>query len=161
MAGRFSPNQSLLRPRLLTGGEIPAREILLTVVYREHNRTFAAKEDEILPRVGIVRKITKNSDNNFELLLEIGGITSERCDQVSGKISLSDYENNLLPVVLSSEQFDKLPVANEVVDLNYKDPTDIRTIFRISKKSTQLIDPNYEKCRKNPRTSTIFGTSGA
>mgnify|MGYP003145606749 FL=1 len=160
MAGRFSPNQSPLRPHLLTGEGIPVRQILHTVVFREYNRTFSIEEDEILPPDGIVRKITKNSDNNFELLLEIGGITSERCDQVSGKISLSDYENNLLPVVLSSEQFDKLPVANEVVDLNYKDPTDISTIFRISKKSTQLIDPNYEKCRKNTRTSSNF-TSGA
>lgn len=157
MTGRFSPNPSpLAHPYLSTGEPVPLQAVMKTVVFREYDRTFSALPNELLPPEGIVRKIDKNSNDEFELLLEIAGITPERCSYIEGSIALSEYEARLLPVTLVGEQFTKIPNLNEVVNIAYEDETDVTTIFRIAGKSKETIDPNFEKCRTTTRTSSNF-----
>ena len=157
MTGRFFPNRSPLEhPYLNTGEPVPLQAVMKTVVFREYDRTFSALPNELLPSEGIVRKIDKNSNDEFELLLEIAGITPERCSYIEGSIALSEYEARLLPVTLVGEQFTKIPNLNEVVNIAYEDETDVTTIFRIAGKSKETIDPNFEKCRTTTRTSSNF-----
>lgn len=161
MIGRFSPNPSpLAHPYLSTGEPVPLQVIMKAVVVEQYNRTFSALSTDFLPKEGIVRKIEKNSNGEFELLLEIAGITPERCSYIKKSIALSDalseYEARLLPVTLVGEQFTQIPILNEVVDIEYKDKTDVTTIFRIAGKSKKTIDPNFEKCGTTTRTSSNF-----
>lgn len=156
MIGRFSPYQNLLGDYIRTGRAVPFRIAVRTLVYEAHDRAFSALPNELLPSEGIVRKIEKNSNGEFQLLLEIAGITPERCSYMEEKITLRDYEARLLPVTLVGEQFTKIPNLDEVVDIEYKDKTDVTTIFRIAKKSKETIDPNFEKCGTTTRTSRIF-----
>ena len=73
MIGRFSPNQNLLGDYIRTGGKVPLQVIMRDAVFRAYNETFSALSTDFLPKEGIVRKIEKNSNGEFELLLEIDG----------------------------------------------------------------------------------------
>ena len=156
MIGRFSPYQNLLGDYIRTGRAVPFRTAVTALVYEAHDRIFSALPNELLPSEGIVRQIEKNSNGEFELLLEIAGITPERCSYIEGSIALSEYEARLLPVTLVGEQFTKIPNLNEVVNIAYEDKTDVTTIFRIAGKSKETIDPNFEKCGTTTRTSSNF-----
>tara|TARA_R110000824_G_scaffold119818_3_gene274222 strand:+ start:3535 stop:4110 length:576 start_codon:yes stop_codon:yes gene_type:complete len=72
--------------------------------------------------------LTGINEKAIVLFLEMPGYTETYSKFISGKIAKDDFYSSLLRVVLPPMQSNRTPVSNEIVLVDYDDPTDFISI---------------------------------
>ena len=137
-----------------------------------------SSESKIYPETAIVRTAFETSDTSFienlgiqqtmkslsveaskdekayVLLLEISGYTESYSSYVAGKINYDSFYSSLLRVVLPPGQTSRMPINNEIVLVEYGDPTDYTSVYFAGYPSETIqLDPNMSAYTKLGKSS--------
>jgi len=176
---KYDINSKLFESTSYDAEGIPISTAVQFLIDEKFTRLTTANEIP-LPKFAIVRKKTlieagdssisfDNTDlppgfssekNYFILFLEIDGITEPKESLVNDLITREEFISSLVTVYVSTKHLSRVPIVDEVIFIDYKDSTDVNSIFFKGLPEEKIIDPRTTSYSKKSRTRNAF-TTGA